>query len=847
MTDTPKTSADIAASKFLNFIYGQYAPNVWTCGFASFPGNWTGGRGAANLSRLSADAANLFFCIGEIGSGEVRRSSTGVERQHLLIVDDIGTKVDPAEWDVLFALGMPKPCFRIETSIEPSGDANAPWTSNQTWVWMLDTPIGRGSHDVADWDGLALLRAHLAERKLTDNVMDEARYVRLPMGWNSKEKYAGMTRSGTGPWPSCSLVGGEALATYEAGGIWGGVPLEVLGRGLLGDGWRAVPLPKGAITSASLMSGAGGALVRTATMDYPEPLILLAQELGMNPVASTRAGVVEALCPNIDAHGDRPETGFAFLGSGLSQCSHASCQELRSADFQAMMVEKYDTNVAAVVGAGLTFVGPQSGAGFLAAAAFADAASAGIAGGAGDQDVEGMAESMRGRAAVRAASADEGMAQLALRFVWCNPLDVFYDTVMRRVVTPKAFDTHKDVLPWIEAGGSGKKRAFNVLINRDDVQFADGMAYVPGETAAIVDLPGENGVIGPHINTWVPSDVRRVAGVPTRWLELVEHVIPCPLHRNFYLDWLAYVLQNPVGRTPLIPLIIGGQGIGKDMFFDAFRRVLGAHNCAGVDAARMANQFNEWMQTRVAYSSELQLPADGKLYNKIKEWTGMGVSRLEINAKYQRPYNIDSCLVFFAFSNGLDSVRGLEADDRRWVIYQSPAEKNDKSFYAAMANDLESAGELGRVMDFLLSRDLSKFDRQNAPVGVGGHRRLAMAANLSAPAEWAHDYVADGGELAGRKWVTVTEVLGAAQTSRDNNVSRGGTARGMAAGLLAAGWVLYGRVRTGTARASLWISPEVSKSDREAAQRMTGAEASAAYATEYASWLADKQKGLLGN
>lgn len=111
-----------------------------------------------------------------------RRALGEVEAQPLLIVDDVpadtgrgrGSKVDRAKWDAMFAAGFPRPSFRVRTS-----------PGNETWGWVLAgddrAPERR--------DELALIRGWLIERGLTDAVMDETRYVRLPSGWNSKAKH----------------------------------------------------------------------------------------------------------------------------------------------------------------------------------------------------------------------------------------------------------------------------------------------------------------------------------------------------------------------------------------------------------------------------------------------------------------------------------------------------------------------------------------------------------------------------------------------------------------------------------------------------------------------------------
>lgn len=274
------------------------------------------------LERLSPERANFYFCIGEMDPGALRRSSDGVVRQHMVVADDVGTKAPFAAWDAMFAMGFPEPTFRIETS-----------PGNQTWGWVLAEPVERS--DLADWVALGLLRAWMGEKGLTDpGVADAARYIRLPLGWNSKPKYV---PEGGEP-PPVKLV--EWVPGRR-------VSLDDMGEALLGKGWRMQPVPASMMNPSLLPTSGAGALVRTADMNRPEPIIRLAQELGLGP-KQVRPGVVEAICPNVAEHtaDGREATGFSFLGGGLMHCTHGHCQHLRTPDFKAMMVEQYNDQVA---------------------------------------------------------------------------------------------------------------------------------------------------------------------------------------------------------------------------------------------------------------------------------------------------------------------------------------------------------------------------------------------------------------------------------------------------------------------------------------------------------------------
>ena len=225
---------------FLDAIYGD-ALQIgvpWTTGFHTVATgeNWKGWWGLGHLAgRFQGPVeADLYFAIGLMKPGSDRRSVANVIAQPLLIVDDIGTKVPIEKWEALFALGCPRPTAQIETS-----------PGNQTWIWALD---GRADGEERAGE-LALIRAWIIEQKLSDEVMDAPRYIRLPGGWNSKPKYRGP--NGDGPPPLVSLV------EWRDPAVVGRVDIGALGAVIVGvasgtgsGGWREAAWPTGAAARA---------------------------------------------------------------------------------------------------------------------------------------------------------------------------------------------------------------------------------------------------------------------------------------------------------------------------------------------------------------------------------------------------------------------------------------------------------------------------------------------------------------------------------------------------------------------------------------------------------------------
>lgn len=796
MTKQNPLPADVTAAQFLALIFGQEdVDKIWTCGFPSMSAsNWTGALGVGHLSGLPTDAANFYFCIGEMDPAADRRANDWVIRQHLIIADDVGTKADPALWQGLFAAGFPEPTFRIQTS-----------PGNETWGWRLDNPVHRDT-DPDGWADVALVRAWLNAMGLTDpGVADPARYIRLPLGWNDKPKYVD---------PLTGMGADVKLLDMD---LSRGVTLDRMGRALHGGraDWRDVPLPPKAMGAGALARS--GAITRCADLNNPEPLMVLWQEMG-GGLRQVRAGVVEANCPNMadHTHDGREDSGFAFLGNGLMECSHGHCQHLSTPGFKQMMMEQFDAWTSGLRAVGLPV--PRDATDAKHFLTLVDLERHGALSGAGMEAAQAEAEGVVRRQEDAADDREEKLAALAYRFVWVQPLNAFVDTKTRQYVSAANLCVDKDVVRVIPAGTTGKKAADKVLFNREDRRDAIGVVYRPGDANVVVSAKNEHGFDGPHVNMWVPGDAGRRPGAPTKWLALAEHLIPAADFREWLFDWFAWVLQNPAQRTPVIPFIVSGQGSGKDLILQAIVRIVGQHNATKVTPQDIASPFNEWARRRFLHLDEVKLDAGGAFYNKIKALTGTGgESRVTINEKNRPQYRIEFAGVFIAMANEVDALRGIEHDDRRFAPYLSPAGRINDVWAAGDFAELQSLAEIERVHEFLMSRDVSQFDAHVPPADTTGSRAEVIAAALPEGARAACAVVTSGG-LKHRRLFTVDEVVEALQTHPNPNVRNHTTANVAVRGIRGAGCVQASNgqsVRIDGAIKRLWVGANVDLKERE--------------------------------
>ena len=291
----------ISNEDFLRAIFGAEADNAHVCAFGEDPGElenlglrhyWAGRKwrdfGAA--ARAGMEAQNSFFTVSVFDNdpvdGRARRTKRLFRQAHVVVVDDVGTKV-------LDTSRLPNPSWILETS-----------PGNFQWGYVLGTPEPDAGRFCALIDGL--VAAGLATDGKDPGMKGVTRYVRLPNGRNTKAKYG--------------APGFDAVLTRWEPGLR--FTLEALAQCF------GIVLPA---------AGAGGVKSPgVANVDATEDDVWVALDSwGMVSGARTGDGGYHIECPWIDEHTGRADTGTAYwLGGGDFKCHHGHCEHKGRRDLQ---------------------------------------------------------------------------------------------------------------------------------------------------------------------------------------------------------------------------------------------------------------------------------------------------------------------------------------------------------------------------------------------------------------------------------------------------------------------------------------------------------------------------------
>jgi hypothetical protein len=259
---------------------------------------------------------------------------------------------------------------------------------------------------------------------------------------------------------------------------------------------------------------------------------------------------------------------------------------------------------------------------------------------------------------------------------------------------------------------------------------------------------------------------------------LVKHVFPHEECRNHYLNWVAYILQNP-GKKIRHALILQSDEyqLGRGSLYDVIRIILGRTNARKIELAEALDKGKGYLiNSQVVLIDEAKSKGTWSekehLINSMKTLITEGSQG--IRQLYQEYTEQDTCTNYIINTNHRDAF-ALPYNEVRYWVYFSENKRNDR-----MLKDYHNAKDFHNlaagVYADLLDRNISKFD----PLGIAPHTiyRNMMSKLADRP---VRDYVKErfdqGVHPFDRDLVTTSELfdwlrtVGKVKVTRENDVA----------------------------------------------------------------------------
>lgn len=334
-------------------------------------------------------------------------------------------------------------------------------------------------------------------------------------------------------------------------------------------------------------------------------------------------------------------------------------------------------------------------------------------------------------------------------WVFCTIDGAFYNIRERRTMGKTEFNdaharhmlTKKDVL---EGRSISEHMPSSVALNLYQIPVVEQKMYLPGED----DLFSYNGV--PFVNSYNPTNVPELVEDPGRVereaVEIVEHhfehLFPNARDRGLFIDWLAFIVQNP-GRHPNWAVLLQGtEGDGKTFFYKLLMAVLGPDNNKTITAKALEERNNAWAEgAQIVFVEEIRLAGHNRhdILNAVKPMiTNDMVSIRRMNVDWYDTLNVTSYLLT---TNFRDALPLNENDTRYFILFSRFQTKSaidefkraNPKYYVNLFGALKHNGAL---RGWLMNRKFSKeFDADaRAPFSMAKAEMASYAKSDEAEA-----------------------------------------------------------------------------------------------------------------
>jgi len=218
-----------------------------------------------------------------------------------------------------------------------------------------------------------------------------------------------------------------------------------------------------------------------------------------------------------------------------------------------------------------------------------------------------------------------------------------------------------------------------------------------------------------YLNSYKPSKIKPIKpeteGDIKPWNDLLEHIIPIKEEREFFLDWLAHIIQNPWVKNRVIILIYTLlERMGKGSVFDTMTDILGVTNAEPTDVKGVLDKGVTCAEKQLILVDECKSSGEyaekRNLKNDLKKMASE--TRIQQRKLYVDYKIIETQTCYLVFTNESDALQ-MDKQDQRFMVIKNENNRLDEKWYKAYHKWRQDKGS-SYVYYMLKTRDISKFD-----------------------------------------------------------------------------------------------------------------------------------------
>jgi hypothetical protein len=270
---------------------------------------------------------------------------------------------------------------------------------------------------------------------------------------------------------------------------------------------------------------------------------------------------------------------------------------------------------------------------------------------------------------------------------------------------------HRTVTVYGKDGEPKQISAVAEWIKWPERRTVEKLVYAPGKPALTV-LPDRS------YNLWKGWAVEAKRGEVKPFNELLAFVGRDlnDAQRKWFLQWLAYPIQNPGAKMYTTVLIhSGGQGMGKTLIGYTLWQIYG-DNFTEVTQDNLHSTFNSFVECKQFILGDEITGGGEKKQDTDRLKSMITREKVIINNKYQPTYELPDVINYMLTSNQADALY-IENADRRVFIIEISGEPMAQKFYDSYDVWYRKAENAAAVFYHLQHVDLSGFNpKAKAPM-----------------------------------------------------------------------------------------------------------------------------------
>lgn len=264
-------------------------------------------------------------------------------------------------------------------------------------------------------------------------------------------------------------------------------------------------------------------------------------------------------------------------------------------------------------------------------------------------------------------------------------------------------------------------------------QYLGGVVFDPSSRATAPDV----------FNLWRGWPVRPQPG---DWTILRDHIhaVVCGGDDDlfdYFVGWMARLVQLPHRPGEVVPVLRGKQGAGKSVVGNAFRRIFGQHALAVSSPRAVTGQFNAHLRDLVfLLANEAFFAGDRASVSTLKAL--ITDETLFIEQKGVDAVEVPNLLHVLMTTNSEWAVP-VALDDRRFVVLDvSPHRIGDRAYFHELHLAVNDDGVIAAMLHDLLAEPLDGFEVRDIPSTAARHEQ--MVHSLEGEQAWLFHVLALG-------------------------------------------------------------------------------------------------------